>query len=86
MKKAGETALEATKKIPNKNTVTFRVNKYEELQKIFAILEVKPLNTTKYLNYIAFKEALLQNSKTQVKRSLRSRSGRSRCVAGPSTL
>lgn len=27
--------------------------------KLFSILDVKPLNTTKYLNYIAFKEALL---------------------------
>ena len=34
-------------------------SKYEELQKLFNILEIKPLNTTKYLNYFAFKEGLL---------------------------
>jgi hypothetical protein len=43
----------------HKNTATFRISKYEELQKLFNILDIKPLNTTKYLNYIAFKEALL---------------------------
>lgn len=51
--------LEIGKIYIHKNTAMFRVSKYEELQKIFAILEIKPLNTTKYLNYLAFKEALI---------------------------
>ena len=51
--------LEVGKIYTHKNTVTFRISKYEELQKLFNILEIKPLNTTKYLNYFAFKEGLL---------------------------
>lgn len=34
----------------HKNTAVFRVSKYEELQKIFDILEIKPLNTTSKKN------------------------------------
>lgn len=49
----------------HKNTALFRITKYEELQELFNILEIKPLNTTKYLNYLAFKEALLENKKAQ---------------------
>ena len=51
--------LEVGKIYTHKNTATFRISKYEELQKLFNILEIKPLNTKKYLNYFAFKEGLL---------------------------
>ena len=51
--------LEVGKIYTHKNTATFRISKYEELQKLFNILEIKPLNTTKYLNHFAFKEGLL---------------------------
>lgn len=43
----------------NKKVASFKITKYEELQKLMDILEIKPLNTTKYLNYLAFKEGLL---------------------------
>ncbi len=39
-----------------KNIAIFRVNNFEELQIIFNILEIKSLNTTKYLNFSVFKE------------------------------
>jgi hypothetical protein len=51
--------LEIGKIYTYKKTCTFRISKYEELQKLFNILEIKPLNTTKYLNYLAFKKGLL---------------------------
>ena len=53
--------LEVGKIYTHKNTATFSISKYEELQKLFNIVEIKPLNlnTTKYLNYFAFKEGLL---------------------------
>jgi LAGLIDADG endonuclease len=59
--------LEVGKIYTHKNTATFRISKYEELQKLFNILEIKPLNTTKYLNYFSFKEGLLllYNNKTR---------------------
>lgn len=43
----------------DKKVCTLKIGKYEDLQKLFNILEIKPLNTTKYLNYLAFKEGLL---------------------------
>jgi len=58
--------LEVGKIYIHKNTVTLRISKYKELQKLLNIFDIKPLNTTKYLNYIAFKEALLlYNKNTQ---------------------
>ena len=50
--------MEIGKIYTHKNTATFRISKYEELQKLFNILEIKPLNTKKYLNYLAFKKGL----------------------------
>lgn len=43
----------------DKKVCTLKIGKYEDLQKLLNILEIKPLNTTKYLNYLAFKEGLL---------------------------
>lgn len=43
----------------DKKVCTLRIGKYEDLRKLFNILEIKPLNTTKYLNYLAFKEGIL---------------------------
>jgi hypothetical protein len=51
--------LEAGTIYTYKNTATLTISKFEELQKLFNILEIKPLNTTKYLNYLAFKECCL---------------------------
>ena len=37
----------------------FKISKKEDLYKLFKIFKIKPLNTTKYLNYLAFKESFL---------------------------
>lgn len=51
--------------------VTLRITKYKELQIILNILEIRPLNTSKYLNYLAFKEGLLlYNNRYNLKRNL----------------
>ena len=36
----------------------FIVSNLQQLLKLLALFEIKPLNTTKHLNYLAFKEAL----------------------------
>jgi len=62
----------------HKNTATLTISKFEELQILFNILEIKPLNTTKYLNYLAFKECFLlyynRNKVVQHKLTLTERS------------
>jgi len=60
-----------------KNEVIFTISRSEDLPTIFKILEIKPLNTTKYLNYLAFKEGYLLyfNNKTNQSLILGSTSG-----------
>jgi hypothetical protein len=67
--------LELGKVYTHEDTCTFRINKFEELHKLFNILDIKPLNTTKYLNYLAFKEGLfLYYNQRNTQLSLRERS------------
>lgn len=40
------------------NSAIFTVSKPEDLLKLLTLFDIKPLNTTKFLNYFAFKKAL----------------------------
>ena len=49
--------LEAGTIHKGKNDATLVLSSKEDILKIFHVLDIKPLNTTKYLNFLSFKEA-----------------------------